>query len=51
VPSDTLTEDGLKFWMRRDPQQIRDMADDGLLFPWEGNVLESIFAEALKAKR
>ena len=50
-PSDTLTEDGLKFWMRRDPQKLRGMADKGLLFPWEGDVLETIFAEALKAKR
>lgn len=50
-PSDVLTGDGLKFWIRRDPYKIREMYDDGLLDDYDREVFDSLFAEALRAKK
>ena len=52
VPSEILTEDGLKFWMRRDPQQVQELIDNGAFEHfYEKEILDSLFAEALRAKK
>jgi GNAT superfamily N-acetyltransferase len=50
-PSDVLTEDGMKFWIRRDPRKMQKLYERERFDYYEKDVLDSIFAEALEAKR
>ena len=50
-PSDVLTEDGMKFWIRRDPRKMQELYEGERFDYYEKDVLDSIFAEALEAKR
>ena len=50
-PSDVLTEDGMKFWIRRDPRKMQKLYERERFDYYEKDVLDSIFAEALEARR
>ena len=49
-PSHTLTEDGLKFWIRRDPDKMRELLDGPQGYDYSEGVVDSLFAEALRAR-
>jgi len=50
-PSDVLTDDGMKFWIRRDPSRMRELQQGGRFDHLEEDLFDSLFEEALRPKR